>query len=150
MRCFPRQRQTTGNMHREGERCRVLVIDDDADIRDSTAMVIRMLGHEVAIAVDGPSGMIEGRAFQPDLVLLDLGLPGADGHDVARAMRAEPWGQRAMLAAVTGRAGEAHRRVAEAAGFDVHVAKPVDLGTLSEMISRAAALQAMREAPASG
>ena len=128
----------------------MLVIDDDADIRDSTAMVIRMLGHEVAIAVDGPSGMIEGRAFQPDLVLLDLGLPGADGHDVARAMRAELWGQRAMLAAVTGRAGEAHRRVAEAAGFDIHLVKPVDLGTLSEIISRAASHRAMPETPSGG
>jgi len=137
-------------MQREGVRCRVLVIDDDADIRDSTAMVIEMLGHDVVIAADGPSGLAEGRAFQPDLVLLDLGLPGADGHDVARAMRAEAWGLRAMLVAVTGRAGEAHRRVAEAAGFDLHLAKPVDLGTLSEIIARAAALQVIREAPAGG
>jgi len=137
-------------MGREGERCRVLVIDDDADIRDSTAMVIRMLGYEVAIAVDGPSGLAEGRVFQPDLVLLDLGLPGADGHDVAGAMRAEPWGQRAMLAAVTGRAGEAVRRAAEAAGFDIHLVKPVDLGTLSEIISRAASHRAMPETPSGG
>jgi len=128
-------------MNTAGPSCRVLVIDDDADIRDSTAMVIRLLGHDVAVAADGAAGMDEGRIFLPDLVLLDVGLPGVDGHDVARAMRTEEWGQRALLAAVTGWARESDRLAAEAAGFDVHLPKPVDLGTLRDLIARATAAQ---------
>ena len=134
-------------MNTAGPRCRVLVIDDDADIRDSTAMVIRLLGHDVALAADGVSGMNEGRVFQPDLVLLDVGLPGIDGHDVARAMRAEVWGQRAVLAAVTGWARETDRLAAEAAGFDVHLPKPVDLSTLRDLIARATPLPTPEKVP---
>ena len=130
-----------------GPRCRVLVIDDDVDIRDSTAMVIRLLGHDVVVAADGAAGMDEGRIFQPDLVLLDVGLPGVDGHDVARAMRTEEWGQRALLAAVTGWARESDRVAAEAAGFDVHLPKPVDLGTLRDLIARAILEQTPGESP---
>jgi len=125
----------------------VLVIDDDADIRDSTAMVIRLLGHDVVIAADGAAGIDEGRIFLPDLVLLDVGLPGVDGHDVARAMRTEEWGQRALLAAVTGWARETDRLAAETAGFDVHLPKPVDLGTLRDLIARALLAQTPRKLP---
>lgn len=134
-------------MNTEGPRCRVLVIDDDADIRDSTAMVLRLLGHDVISAADGVSGMEEGRVFQPDLVLLDVGLPGVDGHDVARAIRTEEWGRRALLAAVTGWARESDRLAAEAAGFDVHLPKPVDLGTLRELIARATPAQTAEQLP---
>ncbi|MES3033511.1 MAG: response regulator [Gemmatimonadota bacterium] len=121
-------------------RCRVLVIDDNADIRESVATVISLLGHDVLTASDGEEGVRAGRELQPDLVLMDVGLPGLSGYDVAQLMRAEPWGQRAVLAAMTGWAQESDRLKAEAAGFDVHVPKPVELKTLRELIARAGTL----------
>ncbi len=121
-------------------RCRVLVIDDNADIRESVATVISLLGHQVLTAIDGEEGMQSGRQFQPDLVLMDVGLPGMSGYDVAQLMRAEAWGRRAVLAAMTGWAQESDRQQAVAAGFDVHVPKPVELRTLRELIARAVAL----------
>ena len=119
-------------------RCRVLVIDDDVDIRESTAAVISMLGHDVETAVDGPSGVEAGRIFLPQLVLLDVGLPGMDGYGVARLVRVEPWGTRVLLAAMTGWVRDSDRDAATNAGFDVHVAKPVNLRTLQDLIERAA------------
>ncbi len=118
-------------------RCRVLVIDDDADVRESTAMVIRMLGHDVVTAGDGLAGMEQGRLLEPQLVLLDVGLPGADGHEVARQMRAESWGQRALLAAMTGWVDDAAKAQSTAAGFDLHLCKPVTLTTLRDVLTQA-------------
>ena len=127
--------------------CRVLIIDDNVDIRESVAAVITLLGHDVVTAIDGEAGMLSGRDFQPDLVLMDVGLPGMSGYDVATLMRAESWGQRAVLAAMTGWAQESDRKRAEAAGFDVHVPKPVELRTLRELIARALALPEKPAAP---
>ena len=118
-------------------RCRVLVIDDDTDIRESTAAVISMIGHDVETAADGPSGVAVGRIFLPQLVLLDVGLPGMDGYGVARLVRAEPWGERVLLAAMTGRVRDTDRDAATEAGFDVHVPKPVNLRALQDLIERA-------------
>ncbi len=114
---------------------RVLAIDDNADIRESLAVVIRLLGHEVVTAADGESGLDEGRRFGPDVVLMDVGLPGLDGYAVARLMRQEAWGRRAYLVAMTGWTAASDRRAAEAAGFDAHVAKPVELRRLRELIA---------------
>lgn len=118
-------------------RCRVLAIDDNADIRESLAVVIRLLGHDVVIAADGEHGLAAAREMLPDLVLLDVGLPGMDGYADARAMRAEPWAPRALLVAMTGWARESDRERATEAGFDTHAAKPVDLRTLKALIERA-------------
>lgn len=133
-------------MNKHERHCRVLVIDDNEDIRESVAAVITLLGHEVITAGDGEVGMQSGCAFLPDLVLMDVGLPGLSGYEVVKLMRAEPWGQRAVLAAMTGWAQEADRQKATAAGFDVHVPKPVDLRTLRELIARAVALPGASEA----
>ena len=131
-------------------RCRVLVIDDDTDILDSTAAVIRMIGHDVETAVDGPSGVEVGRTFLPQLVLLDVGLPGMDGYRVARLVRAEPWGERVLLAAMTGWVRDTDRDAATEAGFDVHVSKPVNLRTLQDLIERAASVHGAPGTTASG
>jgi CheY-like chemotaxis protein len=127
--------------------CRVLVIDDNADIVESVAAVMRLLGHDVVTAPDGESGMEAGRTFAPHLVLMDVGLPGKDGYETARLMRAEPWGAQALLAAMTGWAREADRMQAEDAGFDAHVAKPVDLRTLRGLVTRAVAASGAQESP---
>lgn len=129
---------TDGTIDAATRRCRVLAIDDNADIRESLAVVIRLLGHEVAIAGDGEHGLAAARDLRPELVLLDVSLPGMDGYAVARALRAEPWAAQTLLVAMTGWARESDRQRATEAGFDTHVAKPVDLRTLKALIERAA------------
>jgi len=127
--------------------CRVLAIDDNADIRESLAVIIRLLGHDVITAADGERGLEAGIGFAPDLVLVDVGLPGLDGYQVARLMRQEPWGRRAVLAAMTGWTRESDLEAAVAAGFDAHVAKPVDLRTLRDLITKASPSTAMITRP---
>jgi CheY-like chemotaxis protein len=119
-------------------RVRVLIIDDNADIRDSLAVVIRLLGADAASAPDGEQGLAAGCVTPPDLVLLDVGLPGMDGYGVARSIRAHEWGQRTFLVAMTGWTRDSDRALAAAAGFDTHVAKPVDVRTLRTLLERAA------------
>jgi CheY-like chemotaxis protein len=85
---------------------------------------------------DGPSVLAAALAFRPDVVLLDIGLPGMDGYEVAQALRAEPRLGRVTLIALTGWGAEDDRRKALAAGFDHHLTKPVDLAVLEDMLRR--------------
>jgi len=104
---------------------RVLVVDDHADAAESLAEIMRMLGHVVAIAYDGPSAIEKGRTTPLDIVLCDLGLPGMSGYEVAKALRAD--GKSGMLLiAVSGYAQPDDVKKAVEAGFDAHVAKPCD------------------------
>jgi PAS domain S-box-containing protein len=105
---------------------RVLVVDDQADSTDSLALFLRLRGHQVHTASDGPGALEEFSRCQPEVVFLDLGLPGMSGYDVARRLRAMPEARDVRLVAVTGYGTEADREQTRAAGFDVHLAKPVD------------------------
>ena len=105
---------------------RVLVVDDQADSTDSLALFLRLRGHQVHTASDGPGALAEFARCQPEVVFLDLGLPGMSGYDVARRLRAMPEARDVRLVAVTGYGTEADREQTRAAGFDVHLAKPVD------------------------
>jgi CheY-like chemotaxis protein len=103
----------------------VLVVDDNADAAESLAEIMRMLGYPVEIACDGPSAIEKGRTTPLDIVLCDIGLPGMNGYEVAKALRAE--GKHGMLLiAVSGYAQPEDVRKAVEAGFDAHVAKPCD------------------------
>jgi CheY-like chemotaxis protein len=104
----------------------VLVVDDQADSTDSLALFLRLRGHQVHTASDGPGALEEFARCQPEVVFLDLGLPGMSGYDVARRLRAMPEARDVRLVAVTGYGTEADREQTRAAGFDVHLAKPVD------------------------
>lgn len=104
---------------------RVLVVDDNLDAAESTAMLLRMLGHEVETAHDGPAALGAVGAFRPDVVLLDIGLPGMSGYDVARALRSRGEHERLVLVAVTGYGQPEDRRSSRDAGFDHHLVKPV-------------------------
>jgi CheY-like chemotaxis protein len=104
---------------------RVLMIEDYADARDSLRALLELSGHEVREAADGPTGVELALRLQPDVVLIDIGLPGLDGYDVARRIRSAPHGHRIVLAAVTGYGQPEDRRRAAEAGFDAFV-KPVD------------------------
>jgi PAS domain S-box-containing protein len=105
---------------------RVLVVDDQPDSTDSLALLLRLRGHEVSTAADGPGAVDEFLRSKPEVVFLDLGLPGMSGYDVARRLRAMPEGRDVRLVAVTGYGTEADRERTRAAGFDLHLAKPVD------------------------
>jgi CheY-like chemotaxis protein len=104
----------------------VLVVDDNADAANSMAMLLRAAGHVTEAAHDGPAAVAAAGRFRPDVVLLDIGLPGLDGYEVARRLRATEDGDRRLLVAVTGYGGDEVRRLAAEAGFDRHLVKPVD------------------------
>lgn len=102
---------------------RILVVDDNVDSAETMAEILKLWGHEVQTAHDGPGALEAARAHQPDAILLDLGLPVMDGYETARRLRKEGLGR--LLVAVTGfGAAEDRRRTAEA-GFDTHLVKPV-------------------------
>jgi CheY-like chemotaxis protein len=114
---------------------RVLVVDDHHDTADSTAIVLQMLGHKVCVAYNGRRAVEIARNFQPDVVLLDLALPEMTGIEVAKRLRAEDACKGALLVAVTGYGREEDRRQTTEAGFNAHLLKPADLGTLKELLA---------------
>ena len=115
---------------------RVLVVDDNQDAAESLAMLLRLMGLECVTAHDGLEGVKLARELRPDIVLLDIGLPGMNGYDAAAAIRAEPWGKTATLVALTGWGQSEDRRRSRVAGFDVHLVKPVATEQLVEVLER--------------
>jgi CheY-like chemotaxis protein len=116
----------------------VLIVDDNRDAASSLGMLLRMLGVEVTQAHDGPSA-IEAFAFgDPAVVLLDIGMPGMDGYEVARTLRARYPNRRPAIVALTGWAQEDDRRKARDAGIDYHLVKPADLAELQELLTNVA------------
>jgi PAS domain S-box-containing protein len=118
--------------HSAGQRKKVLVVDDNRDATETLAMLLQMLGHDTATAHDGASALRTASEFQPDVVLLDIGLPDMNGYEVARRMRAA--GANDMrLVALTGWGQAEDKRRAADAGFDTHWTKPVDPSRLDEL-----------------
>jgi len=116
---------------------RVLVVDDNHDAADSLALLVESGGHEVRTAYDGPEALRLAPEFEPQWVLLDIGMPGMDGHEVARALRARPGGRQLKLVAVTGWGQAGDRRLTLASGFDAHLVKPVDPAALLQLLEQA-------------
>jgi two-component system CheB/CheR fusion protein len=114
---------------------RILLVEDNRDIAEGFALLFKDLGHEVRVVHDGPAALEVAQAFRPELVLLDIGLPGMDGWEVARRVRKLPGLENPVLAAVTGYAQEEDRRRSAEAGVDYHLVKPVDLTALRELIA---------------
>ncbi|MGH7584522.1 MAG: hybrid sensor histidine kinase/response regulator, partial [Gemmatimonadales bacterium] len=114
---------------------RILVVDDNRDGAESLAAVLRLSGHETALAHDGMEALAVGAAFRPELILLDIGLPRLDGFETCRAIRDSGWGADVNVVALTGWGQEAHRRRSEEAGFDAHLVKPVDHAALANLIA---------------
>jgi len=113
---------------------RILVVDDKRDAADSLAMLLRTSGNDIRTAYDGAEAVQLANDFEPEVVLLDIGLPNMDGHEVAQRIRQEPWGRRTCLIAVTGWSDEADRARSRAAGFDHHLVKPLDTGHLAQLL----------------
>jgi CheY-like chemotaxis protein len=114
---------------------RILVVDDNRDAAESLALLLRLVGHDVRVVYDALQVVPMAETYRPELVLLDIGLPGMDGYKVAQRLRLEPWARQTTLVALTGYAGEEDRRLAESAGFDHHVVKPVDFDTLRKLLA---------------
>jgi CheY-like chemotaxis protein len=113
-------------------------VEDNQDAAASLALLVRLWGHEVRVARDGPSALKQARAFRPEVVLCDLGLPGMDGYEVGRQLRQEAGPGRLTLVAVTGYGHDEDRRRSEEAGFGLHLVKPVDTTALKELLARTA------------
>ncbi|MEO6195077.1 MAG: response regulator [Thermoanaerobaculia bacterium] len=105
---------------------RVLVVEDNRDAAESLGLFLELCGFGVTLAYNGPEGLEAAKSVRPDIVLCDIGLPGMDGFQVASALRQDPATADVRLIAVTGYGQEEDRRRALAAGFDIHLVKPVD------------------------
>lgn len=116
-------------------RLRILVADDNVDSAASLAMLLEFEGHDVATANDGAEAVEKAAVFAPEVVFLDLGMPGVDGIEAARRIRALPHGRQALLVALTGWGQAGDRERTEAAGFDHHLVKPVDPAILAGVMS---------------
>jgi PAS domain S-box-containing protein len=117
-------------------RRRILVVDDNRDAANSLAMLLKLMGHEVATAHDGLQALETIQTFQPHVALLDLGMPKLNGYDAARRIR-ELWNKdRIVLIALTGWGQEEDRRRTREAGFDHHLVKPVDVEALQQLLAR--------------
>jgi PAS domain S-box-containing protein len=115
---------------------RILVVDDNVDAATSMALLLKRLGHEVHLAHDGLQAVESSRALEPQIVLLDIGLPKLNGYDACRQIRAADPERKATLIALTGWGQPDDRRKSEESGFDAHLVKPVDLTTLMEVLRR--------------
>jgi CheY-like chemotaxis protein len=122
---------------------RILVADDNRDALESLARLLELSGHEIHKAVDGVQALEAATRERPDLVLLDIGMPGMDGYEVARRIRAQPWGREATLIALTGWGQDTDRTRSREAGFDSHCVKPLDLQYLFTLLD---SLPAARDA----
>src|SRR5919197_2045554 len=114
---------------------RVLVVEDEVDSRECLKLLLETEGHQVALTDSGAAALEAIGRFQPDIALVDVGLPGMDGYEVARRVRQLPGGKGLKLVAITGFGGETHRRRANTAGFDMHVVKPISYEQLARVFS---------------
>jgi CheY-like chemotaxis protein len=120
-------------------RHRILVIDDNRDSAASLAALLGLKGNETRCAYDGLEGLKVAADFQPDIVLLDIGMPGLDGIETGRRIREQPWGKDIVLIALSGWGQERDKRESQAAGFNHHLVKPVDLRELEALLDSSGA-----------
>ena len=117
-------------------RLRILLVEDYPDCAGSTRMLLDLWGHEVVSAENGPAAVKQAQEQPPDVVLLDIGLPGLDGWAVARQIRGRADGQRPLLVAVTGYGKDEDRQRSVESGIDVHLLKPVDPAYLERLLDK--------------
>jgi signal transduction histidine kinase len=115
---------------------RILIVDDNVDAAESLAMLLELFGHQVRTAYGGPAALEAVESHRPEVVLLDIGLPGMDGYEVARRLRRNPALSGVTLVALTGYGQENDRRKTHDAGFDHHLVKPVDTDDLARLLGR--------------
>jgi len=116
---------------------RILVVDDNEDSAASLAMLLRVDGHTVETAFDGPAAIERAAAFRPEVILLDIGLPRMNGYEVCRTLRGRAEGADALIVALTGWGQEEDQRRSREAGFDAHLVKPVAHDALLALLASA-------------
>ncbi len=129
---------------------RILIADDNNDALESLATLLQLSGHEVYTATNGGTALQSAERHQPEVALLDIGMPLLDGYEVAKRIRAQPWGQRITLVALTGWGQDSDRRRSREAGFDSHLVKPLDLDTLTDLLARLPSGPALGRSPGNG
>jgi CheY-like chemotaxis protein len=138
----------------ESARRRVLVVDDNRDAAKSLGRLLALLGKEVCVAHDGPSALAEVARFRPHVVLLDLGMPGMDGLETARRIRALPQWNEMVLVALTGWGQEEDRQRTQSVGFHAHLVKPIHVDELEAALAQLApgdsSLSTLPPGPAAG
>jgi CheY-like chemotaxis protein len=132
---YPKQAGAQPESERRPISLRVLVVDDNVDSAETIGFVLRKMGHQIRTEYDGASAIAAADAFRPDLILLDIGLPGMNGHEVAREIRQTPWGGTTTIIAVSGWGEESDRQESRAAGFDHHVTKPLDFEGVQRLLT---------------
>jgi PAS domain S-box-containing protein len=125
-------------------RRRVLVVDDNVDAAQSLAQWLEIRGDDVRTAHDGLDALRSAAEFRPEVVLLDIGMPGLDGYEAARRIRGEPWGADVVLIALTGWGQQEDRRRSREAGFDLHLVKPTDPALLEQTLNQIPARDSQR------
>jgi CheY-like chemotaxis protein len=115
---------------------RILVVDDNGDAAALLAVLLQLEGHEVQTAAGGDEAIDTVESFRPEVILMDLEMPGIDGFEASRRIRARPWGSTVLIAAVTGWGQDVDRRRAQEAGVDLHFVKPVDTTALLGVVTR--------------
>jgi CheY-like chemotaxis protein len=112
-----------------------VIVDDNHDNADSLSILLEMAGNKTFMAHDGVEAVAAIEKHRPDVVLLDIGLPKLDGHEVCRRVRQQPWGRNMVLIALTGWGQDEDRRKSAEAGFNGHLVKPVDYDQLLQLLS---------------
>jgi CheY-like chemotaxis protein len=127
---------STGETHESKGRQRVLVVDDNVDAAESMALILNMSGYETLCAYDGPSALEAAGDYKPDVVVLDIGLPGMTGYEVAERLRCQAQFDTTPIIAVTGYGQEDDRLRSRQAGFDHHLVKPVSPDVLQAFLAK--------------
>lgn len=115
-------------------RLRILIVEDNQDSADSLKMLLEALGYDAHLVYDGEAAVRAAAALRPDVILMDIGLPGLNGYDAARQIRAQSAGTRVLIVALTGWGQEADRLRSAEAGIDHHLVKPLDLAVLEQIL----------------
>ncbi|MGQ9427214.1 PAS domain S-box protein [Gilvimarinus sp. F26214L] len=118
---------------------RILIVEDNTDSAETLAILLRLNGHEVEVIHNGLEAVEVAERFTPELLLLDIGLPGLDGYEVCRRIRQRPWAEAAVIVALTGWSQDEDRQQSAAAGFDYHIVKPVSYSALSDILAQVSA-----------
>ena len=112
---------------------RVMIVDDNPDVAEISALLLKGAGCDVRVAFDGAEALATAATFRPEIIFMDLGMPGLDGYEVCRRIRLAEWGKPVKIIAVSGWARPEDQQRSAAAGFDLHLVKPLDPVTMLEI-----------------
>lgn len=122
-------------------RMNILIADDNADHADTLAMTLQLEGHQTRVEYNGRNALLAAREFRPDAMILDIAMPGLDGHALAQHVRSEPWGTGVLLIAASAMGAQLQQQMSRASGFDHHLVKPVELGRLYQILEQYGSLK---------